>query len=139
MTGFLHDPNLRSVVGLARAVGYHGGMDENPYEWPPLKKPDVPPGPLPGWRRCGAILMLVVGAIFLHAVPDALVLVARHKEAETGFAALIFYVAFGCFFMWCGVRLVWRRAREKVLIVMWLGVPFGLLVGFLISLFSAPK
>jgi hypothetical protein len=122
-------------VGLAGVAGYDGGVSENPYAWSPTKTPAEPPGPLPAWRRRVAILMVLLGLLCLHVIPEGLVRVVHHKEASIGATAAAFYLALGCGLIGAGMRLVRGKLFRIPSVQVWLGVILSLLISFLVSLF----
>jgi hypothetical protein len=105
-----HPHSIRPPVGLARVVGYHGGMDENPYQSPPTATERGRPF-IPAWRRAVSLYLIVFGAIFSLALPLAVIDASVHGEFRMNSAnviSILLSVA-GVSAVWFGVRL--RRPR----------------------------
>jgi hypothetical protein len=107
-------------------------MDENPYEWPPIKRPTVLPSPIPVWRRRVAILIVCLGLFCFHLIPEVILLGVRRQETEMGLAAAFFYLALGCFLICVGAMLVPGSFFRKGTARHWLGIFVGLMLLFVV-------
>jgi hypothetical protein len=99
-------------VGLARAVGYDGGMDENPYRSPQSPTNNWPA--IPAWRRAVSLLLFVMGAIFCLALPaaavGALFFPSEFDLPMATFSAIV--SATGVATIWLGLRILRRNSES---------------------------
>jgi hypothetical protein len=97
----------RTALGLARAGGYDGGVEQNPYQSP--QATDERPF-IPAWRRAVSIFLIVFGFIYSLALPSFAIESAVTGKFNIGrilIASLISTVAGSA--LWFGIRLRRRR------------------------------
>lgn len=93
-----------SRVGLARAAGYDGGMENNPYDSP--QAIDDRPA-IPRWRRALSMPLIFFGALFTIMLPFYFVSVAMGivslVSLPTVMASVFLLLSIAA--LWFGIRL----------------------------------